>query len=149
MGKNNVKISISADTAQAKASMQNFSKTLNSSKRSVRDLTYAYEQLDDATKSSSIGRNMKKDLDSAIAKFNELKKIQDKIKSNLGDVKIDTSGFKMPDIGSLVSKSLDSAGFSGASSMIETLGGVMGGSLTAGAVAATAGVAAAGIAVKE
>ena len=105
MGKNNVKISISADTAQAKASMQNFSKTLNSSKRSVRDLTYAYEQLDDATKSSSIGRNMKKDLDSAIAKFNELKKIQDKIKSNLGDVKIDTSGFKMPDIGSLVSKS--------------------------------------------
>lgn len=149
MGKNNVKISISADTAQAKASMQNFSKTLNSSKRSVRDLTYAYEQLDDATRSSSIGRNMKKDLDSAIAKFNELKKIQDKIKSNLGDVKIDTSGFKMPDIGSLVSKSLDSAGFSGASSMIETLGGVMGGSLTAGAVAATAGVAAAGIAVKE
>lgn len=149
MGKNNVKISISADTAQAKASMQNFSKTLNSSKRSVRDLTYAYEQLDDVTKSSSIGKNMKKDLDSAIAKFNELKKIQDKIKSNLGDVKIDTSGFKMPDIGSLVSKSLDSAGFSGASSMIETLGGVMGGSLTAGAVAATAGVAAAGIAVKE
>lgn len=149
MGKNNVKISISADTAQAKASMQNFSKTLNSSKRSVRDLTYAYEQLDDATKSSSIGRNMKKDLDSAIAKFNELKKIQDKIKSNLGDVKIDTSGFKMPDIGSLVSKSLDSAGFSGASSMIETLGGVMGGSLTAGAVAASAGIAAAGIAVKE
>ena len=149
MGKNNVKISVSADTAQAKASMQNFSKTLNSSKRSVRDLTYAYEQLDNATKSSSIGRNMKKDLDSAIAKFNELKKIQDKIKSNLGDVKIDTSGFKMPDIGSLISKSLDSAGFSGASSMIETLGGVMGGSLTAGAVAATAGVAAAGIAVKE
>ena len=149
MGKNNVKISISADTAQAKASMQNFSKTLNQSKRSVRDLTYAYEQLDSKTKESSIGRNMKKDLDSAIAKFNELKKIQDKIKSNLGDVKIDTSGFKMPDIGSLVSKSLDSAGFSGASSMIETLGGVMGGSLTAGAVAATAGVAAAGIAVKE
>lgn len=149
MGKNNVKISISADTAQAKASMQNFSKTLNQSKRSVRDLTYAYEQLDSKTKESSIGRNMKKDLDSAIAKFNELKKIQDKIKSNLGDVKIDTSGFKMPDIGSIVSKSLDSAGFSGASSMIETLGGVMGGSLTAGAVAATAGVAAAGIAVKE
>lgn len=149
MGKNTVKINVSADVAQAKASMQNFSKTLNSSKRSVRDLTYAYEQLDAATKSSSIGRNMKKDLDSAIAKFNELKKIQDKIKTNLGDVKIDTSGFKMPDIGSLVSKSLDSAGFSGASSMIETLGGVMGGSLTAGAVAATAGVAAAGIAVKE
>lgn len=149
MGKNNVKISISADTAQAKASMQNFSKTLNNSKRSVRDLTYAYEQLDDKTKSSSIGKNMKKDLDSAISKFNELKKIQDKIKSNLGDVKIDTSGFKIPDIGALVSKSLDSAGFSGASSVIDTLGGVLGGSLTAGAVAATAGVAAAGIAVKE
>lgn len=149
MGKNNVKISISADTAQAKASMQNFSKTLNSSKRSVRDLTYAYEQLDDATKSSSIGKNMKRDLDSAIAKFNELKKIQDKVKSNLGDVKIDTSGFKIPDIGSIVTKSLDSAGFSGASSMIETLGGVMGGSLTVGAVAASAGIAAAGIAVKE
>ena len=149
MGKNNVKISIAADTASAKQQINNFSKELNQSKRSVRDLTAAYERLDDATKSSSIGKNMKKDLDSAIAKFNELKKIQDKIKSNLGDVKIDTSGFKMPDIGSLVSKSLDSAGLSGASSMIETLGGVMGGSLTAGAVAATAGVAAAGIAVKE
>lgn len=149
MGKNNVKISIAADTASAKQQINNFSKELNQSKRSVRDLTAAYERLDDATKSSSIGKNMKKDLDSAIAKFNELKKIQDKIKSNLGDVKIDTSGFKMPDIGSLISKSLDSAGFSGASSMIETLGGVMGGSLTAGAVAATAGVAAAGIAVKE
>ena len=149
MGKNNVKISIAADTASAKQQINNFSKELNQSKRSVRDLTAAYERLDDATKSSSIGKNMKKDLDSAIAKFNELKKIQDKIKSNLGDVKIDTSGFKMPDIGSLVSKSLDSAGFSGASSMIETLGGVMGGSLTAGAVAASAGIAAAGIAVKE
>ena len=149
MGKNNVKISIAADTASAKQQINNFSKELNQSKRSVRDLTAAYERLDATTKSSSIGRNMKKDLDSAIAKFNELKKIQDKIKSNLGDVKIDTSGFKMPDIGSLISKSLDSAGFSGASSMIETLGGVMGGSLTAGAVAATAGVAAAGIAVKE
>ena len=149
MGKNNVKISIAADTASAKQQINNFSKELNQSKRSVRDLTAAYERLDDVTKSSSIGKNMKKDLDSAIAKFNELKKIQDKIKSNLGDVKIDTSGFKIPDIGSLVSKSLDSAGFSGASSMIETLGGVMGGSLTAGAVAATAGVAAAGIAVKE
>ena len=149
MGKNNVKISIAADTASAKQQINNFSKELNQSKRSVRDLTAAYERLDDVTKSSSIGKNMKKDLDSAIAKFNELKKIQDKIKSNLGDVKIDTSGFKMPDIGSLISKSLDSAGFSGASSMIETLGGVMGGSLTAGAVAATAGVAAAGIAVKE
>lgn len=149
MGKNNVKISIAADTASAKQQINNFSKELNQSKRSVRDLTAAYERLDDATKSSSIGKNMKKDLDSAISKFNELKKIQDKIKSNLGDVKIDTSGFKIPDIGALVSKSLDSAGFSGASSMIETLGGVMGGSLTAGAVAATAGVAAAGIAVKE
>lgn len=149
MGRNTVKINVSADVAQAKASMQNFSKTLNSSKRSVRDLTYAYEQLDDATKSSSIGKNMKKDLDSAIDKFKELQNIQEKVKSNLGGMKIDTSGFKMPDIGSLVSKSLDSAGFSGASSMIETLGGVMGGSLTAGAVAATAGVAAAGIAVKE
>lgn len=149
MGKNNVKISIAADTASAKQQINNFSKELNQSKRSVRDLTAAYERLDDATKSSSIGKNMKKDLDSAISKFNELKKIQDKIKSNLGDVKIDTSGFKIPDIGSLISKSLDSAGFSGASSMIETLGGVMGGSLTAGAVAATAGVAAAGIAVKE
>lgn len=149
MGKNNVKISIAADTASAKQQINNFSKELNQSKRSVRDLTAAYERLDDTAKSSSIGKNMKKDLDSAISKFNELKKIQDKIKSNLGDVKIDTSGFKMPDIGSIISKSLDSAGFSGASSVIDTLGGVMGGSLTAGAVAATAGVAAAGIAVKE
>lgn len=149
MGKNNVKISIAADTASAKQQINNFSKELNQSKRSVRDLTAAYERLDDVTKSSSIGKNMKKDLDSAIAKFNELKKIQDKVQSNLGNMKIDTSGFKMPDIGSIISKSLDSAGFSGASSMIETLGGVMGGSLTAGAVAATAGVAAAGIAVKE
>lgn len=149
MGKNNVKISIAADTASAKQQINNFSKELNQSKRSVRDLTAAYERLDDATKSSSIGKNMKKDLDSAIDKFKELQNIQEKVKSNLGGMKIDTSGFKMPDIGSLVSKSLDSAGFSGASSMIETLGGVMGGSLTAGAVAATAGVAAAGVAVKE
>lgn len=149
MGKNNVKISIAADTASAKQQINNFSKELNQSKRSVRDLTAAYERLDDVTKSSSIGKNMKKDLDSAIDKFKELQNIQEKVKSNLGGMKIDTSGFKMPDIGSLVSKSLDSAGFSGASSMIETLGGVMGGSLTAGAVAATAGVAAAGIAVKE
>ena len=149
MGKNNVKISIAADTASAKQQINNFSKELNQSKRSVRDLTAAYERLDDATKSSSIGKNMKKDLDSAIDKFKELQKIQEKVQSNLGNMKIDTSGFKMPDIGSLVSKSLDSAGFSGASSMIETLGGVMGGSLTAGTVAATAGVAAAGVAVKE
>lgn len=149
MSKNNVKISIAADTASAKQQINNFSKELNQSKRSVRDLTAAYERLDDATKSSSIGKNMKRDLDSAINKFKDLQKIQEKVKSNLGDMKIDTSGFKMPDIGSLVSKSLDSAGFSGASSVIDTLGGVLGGSLTAGTVAATAGVAAAGVAVKE
>lgn len=148
MGKNNVKINIAADTAQAKQQINNFSKELNQSKRSVRDLTAAYEQLDNATKSSSIGKNMKKDLDSAIDKFKELQKIQEKVKKNLGEG-IDTSGFKIPDIGGMITKSLDSAGFSGASSAIETLGGLMGGSLTAGAVAASAGVAAAGIALKE
>lgn len=149
MGRNKVSINIAADTSSARQQINNFSKELNQSKRSVRDLTAAYERLDSKTKESSIGRNMKRDLDSAINKFKDLQKIQEKVQSNLGNMKIDTSGFKMPDIGSLVSKSLDSAGFSGASSVIETLGGVMGGSLTAGAVAASAGVAAAGIAVKE
>ena len=148
MAKNNVKISIAADTAQAKQQLNNFSKELNQSKRSVRDLTAAYEQLDNATKSSSVGKNMKKDLDSAINKYKELENIQKKVKENLS-IGIDEKDIKMPDIGSLLTKSLNSAGFSGASSAIETLGGLMGGSLTAGAVAATAGVAAAGVAIKE
>lgn len=147
MGRNKVSISIGADTAQAKQQLNNFSKELNNSKRSVRDLTAAYERLDEVTKSTSIGRNMKKDLDSAINKFKELQKIQEKVKQNLNDSS--GSGFKVPDIGSMITKSLDSAGFSGVSSMIENLGGIMGGSLTTGAVAASVGVAAAGLAIKE
>ena len=62
MGKNNVKISISADTAAAKAKLNSFSKEINNSKRTVRDLTAVYEQLDDATKQSSIGKQMQKEI---------------------------------------------------------------------------------------
>lgn len=86
MGKNNVKISISADTAAAKAKLNSFSKEINNSKRTVRDLTAAYEQLDDATKQSSIGKQMQKDLQSAIARYKELGKIQNQINRNLGKV---------------------------------------------------------------
>ena len=86
MGKNNVKISISADTAAAKAKLNSFSKEINNSKRAVRDLTGAYEQLDDATKQSSIGKQMQKDLQSAIARYKELEKIQNQINRNLGKV---------------------------------------------------------------
>lgn len=86
MGKNNVKISISADTAAAKAKLNSFSKEINNSKRTVRDLTAAYEQLDDATKQSSIGKQMQKDLQSAIARYKELEKIQNQINRNLGKV---------------------------------------------------------------
>ena len=50
MGRNKVSINIAADTSSARQQINNFSKELNQSKRSVRDLTAAYEQLDDATK---------------------------------------------------------------------------------------------------
>lgn len=86
MGKNNVKISIAADTSAAKQQISNFSKELNQSKRSVRDLTAAYSRLDDATKQSSIGKQMQKDLQSAIGRYKELEKIQGKINNNLGKV---------------------------------------------------------------
>lgn len=84
MGRNTVKINVSADVAQAKANLNNFGKELNQSKRSVRDLTAAYEQLDAATKKSSIGRQMQQDLQSAIARYKELEQIQNKINNNLG-----------------------------------------------------------------
>lgn len=84
MGRNKVSISIAADTASAKQQINNFSKELNQSKRSVRNLTAAYEQLDASTKKSSIGRQMQQDLQSAINRYKELEQIQNKINNNLG-----------------------------------------------------------------
>lgn len=84
MGRNKVSISIAADTASAKQQINNFSKELNQSKRSVRNLTAAYEQLDASTKKSSIGRQMQHDLQSAINRYKELEQIQNKINNNLG-----------------------------------------------------------------
>ena len=84
MGRNKVSISVAADTAAARQQINNFGKELNQSKRSVRDLTAAYEQLDAATKKSSIGKQMQKDLQSAIDRYKELDQIQNKINNNLG-----------------------------------------------------------------
>ena len=84
MGRNKVSISVAADTAAARQQINNFGKELNQSKRSVRDLTAAYEQLDAATKKSSIGQQMQKDLQSAIDRYKELEQIQNKINNNLG-----------------------------------------------------------------
>lgn len=84
MGRNKVSISVAADTAAARQQINNFGKELNQSKRSVRDLTAAYEQLDAATKKSSIGRQMQQDLQSAISRYKELEQIQNKVNNNLG-----------------------------------------------------------------
>lgn len=84
MGRNKVSINIAADTSSARQQINNFGKELNQSKRSVRDLTAAYSRLDDATKKSSIGRQMQRDLQSAIDRYKELEQIQNKINNNLG-----------------------------------------------------------------
>ena len=92
MGRNRVSISVSADTAEAVQQINNFSSELNRSKRSVRDLTAAYEQLDDKTKNSSIGRQMQSDLNSAINRYREMASIQNKVKENLDSVSSAANG---------------------------------------------------------
>ena len=92
MGRNKVSISVAADTAQAVQQINNFSSELNRSKRSVRDLTAAYEQLDDKTKNSSIGRQMQTDLNSAINRYREMSSIQSKVKENLDSVSSAANG---------------------------------------------------------
>ena len=92
MGRNRVSISVAADTAQAVQQINNFSSELNRSKRSVRDLTAAYEQLDDKTKNSSIGRQMQTDLNSAINRYREMSSIQNKVKENLDSVSSAANG---------------------------------------------------------
>lgn len=92
MGRNRVSISVAADTAQAVQQINNFSSELNRSKRSVRDLTAAYEQLDDKTKNSSIGRQMQSDLNSAISRYREMSSIQNKVKENLDSVSSAANG---------------------------------------------------------
>ena len=84
MGRNKVSISVAADTAAARQQINNFGKELNQSKRSVRDLTAAYSRLDAVTKQSSVGRQMQRDLQSAIDRYKELEQIQNKINKNLG-----------------------------------------------------------------
>ena len=83
---------MAADTAQAVQQINNFSSELNRSKRSVRDLTAAYEQLDDKTKNSSIGRQMQTDLNSAINRYREMSSIQSKVKENLDSVSSAANG---------------------------------------------------------
>ena len=92
MGRNRVSISVAADTAQAVQQINNFSSELNRSKRSVRDLTAAYEQLDDKTKNSSIGRQIQTDLNSAINRYREMSSIQSKVKENLDSVSSAANG---------------------------------------------------------
>ena len=92
MGRNTVKINVSADTAQAAQQISNFSSELSRSKRSVRDLTAAYEQLDSKTKNSSIGRQMQSDLNSAITRYREMSSIQNKVKENLDSVSVAANG---------------------------------------------------------
>lgn len=92
MGRNRVSISVAADTAQAVQQINNFSSELNRSRRSVRDLTAAYEQLDDKTKNSSIGRQMQSDLNSAINRYREMSSIQSKVKENLDSVSSAANG---------------------------------------------------------
>ena len=92
MGRNQVSISVAADTAQAVQQINNFSSELNRSKRSVRDLTAAYEQLDDKTKNSSIGRQMQANLNSAINRYREMSSIQNKVKENLDSVSSAANG---------------------------------------------------------
>lgn len=92
MGRNRVSISVAADTAQAVQQINNFSSELNRSKRSVRDLTAAYEQLDAKTKNSSIGRQMQSDLNSAINRYREMSSIQNKVKENLDSVSSAANG---------------------------------------------------------
>ena len=92
MGRNKVSISVAADTAQAVQQINNFSSELNRSKRSVRDLTAAYEQLDDKTKNSSIGRQIQTDLNSAINRYREMSSIQSKVKENLDSVSSAANG---------------------------------------------------------
>ena len=92
MGRNQVSISVAADTAQAVQQINNFSSELNRSKRSVRDLTAAYEQLDAKTKNSSIGRQMQADLNSAINRYREMSSIQNKVKENLDSVSSAANG---------------------------------------------------------
>ena len=84
MGRNKVSISVAADTAAARQQINNFGKELNQSKRSVRDLTAAYSRLDAVTKQSSVGRQMQRDLQSAIDRYKELEQIQNKVNNNLG-----------------------------------------------------------------
>lgn len=92
MGRNKVSISVAADTSSAVQQINNFSAELNRSKRSVRDLTAAYEQLDDKTKNSSIGRQMQTDLNSAINRYREMSSIQSKVKENLDSVSSAANG---------------------------------------------------------
>lgn len=92
MGRNKVSINIAADTSSAVQQINNFSAELNRSKRSVRDLTAAYEQLDDKTKNSSIGRQMQSDLNSAINRYKEMSSIQNKVKENLDSVSSAANG---------------------------------------------------------
>ena len=92
MGRNKVSINIAADTSSAVQQINNFSAELNRSKRSVRDLTAAYEQLDNKTKNSSIGRQMQADLNSAISRYREMSSIQSKVKENLDSVSSAANG---------------------------------------------------------
>lgn len=92
MGRNKVSINIAADTSSAVQQINNFSSELNRSKRSVRDLTAAYERLDSKTKESSIGRQMQSDLNSAINRYREMASIQNKVKENLDSVSSAANG---------------------------------------------------------
>lgn len=126
MGRNKVSISVSADTAEAVQQINNFSSELNRSKRSVRDLTAAYEQLDDKTKNSSIGRQMQSDLNSAINRYREMSSIQNKVKENLDSVSSAANGTNnsVNTLGGGISNLTGL--FSSNDSALSTLGGTVG-----------------------
>lgn len=140
MANNNLGISIGADTSKAKQQLNVFAKEMSHTRREVRELTAAYEQLDDAAKQSNLGKTMSNDLQQAIKKYQELNKIQDKVKENLGSgMQVDGGKFNMPNLGGF------SAQLDGLISKVPKLGGLIQSAFnpaTAAIGAATGGIVA-------
>lgn len=151
---------LAKENGVANASFRNTNKEVNSAKRYFSTLSVEYSKLSDQAKKSEFGRAIHRQMEQAQRDLQEMYTATEKVNQKLREmqetarkkVNIQSQGGGDGLFGKsnkLIGGILDKAGLGEVSGALGSLGNIMGGGVTAGAMAATAGVAGLGFALKK
>ena len=151
---------LAKENGVANASFRNTNKEVNSAKRYFSTLSVEYSKLSDQAKKSEFGRAIHRQMEQAQRDLQDMYTATEKVNQKLREMqetarkKVNTQSQGGGDglfgkSNKLIGGILDKAGLGEVSGALGSLGNIMGGGVTAGAMAATAGVAGLGFALKK